>query len=359
MLSGANVNQLDQTSTKFKRAASELETARSTINRAVEAAWWAGPGAERFRTEWNGRMAPGLTVSAQSLVDLALQLTAQAGEQRQASEAHRTEATQDRSDIPSYRPQYLRPGKPFETDEDRRLEAEKTTFEKVSAAAASATMLGDVLKDRIKLVREHLRGGKPIQQYYRWKPGETSRLFHFGDSANDAARAADALSRFKPIEKGLLPLEIYLQFLQDQKLQNPADVEAGRLVAATALNWAAGSVSVEVALAAATAFGGPIGFAVGLAAIGGWYLFTNSHYYEDLLHVGGWAGDKIGDGVVAGAHAIANAGRGAAHAAHAAANTVKHAASSAGHGVKHAADSAAHGIGNAIHGTSHAISFWN
>ncbi len=164
----------------------------------------------------------------------------------------------------------------------------------------------------------------------------------FFGSADDAARAIKQLRLVKvlgPIGTGLTGLE---QWLSDSGYE--IDKRIGRAAGAMALDYGAGAAII----AGATAIGGPLGLAVGVVGVGGWYLVTeHTDIDEGLVNLSGVVGDHVGNAVSSAAHGISHGAQAAANAGQAMINKGQH-----------AAGTVAHGVGNAAHSAANAISFW-
>ena len=84
---GADVEQLDALSKKFDQEAQAISQATSQITSQVHSAWWKGPDADKFRSEWDGQFASQLRKIAEALRQVGTVVRKQAQQQRQTSAA--------------------------------------------------------------------------------------------------------------------------------------------------------------------------------------------------------------------------------------------------------------------------------
>ena len=84
---GANVEELDNLGRRFDEEASKIEGIMQTITGQVDAVWWMGADADRFRNEWQTTHRTSLRNICQSLSDAANRCRSQAEQQRQTSGA--------------------------------------------------------------------------------------------------------------------------------------------------------------------------------------------------------------------------------------------------------------------------------
>ena len=82
---GADVEQLDQLSRRFRESAEQLRALTRTLGSQVHSAWWQGQDADRFRGDWDGTYSGQLEQVAARLEETAQAVTQQAAQQRQAS----------------------------------------------------------------------------------------------------------------------------------------------------------------------------------------------------------------------------------------------------------------------------------
>ncbi len=83
---GADVDQLDDLSTRFKTAASQLQEIVTQISGKVDGAWWQGGDADKFRSDWQGSFKSQLQNVCNSFEETGTHVKAQADQQRQASD---------------------------------------------------------------------------------------------------------------------------------------------------------------------------------------------------------------------------------------------------------------------------------
>lgn len=86
-LIGADVDQLRALSRRFAEAADRLRGLVTDTSRQVQAARWAGPDADRFRSQWQGEAIGRIRSAADALQAAASALQRNADEQDQASAA--------------------------------------------------------------------------------------------------------------------------------------------------------------------------------------------------------------------------------------------------------------------------------
>ena len=84
---GADVEQLEMLGRKFEEEAQKVETTVSTITSQVNATWWQGSDADRFRNEWQTTYMSNLRQVIQHLQQAGSGCRAQATQQRQVSQA--------------------------------------------------------------------------------------------------------------------------------------------------------------------------------------------------------------------------------------------------------------------------------
>lgn len=82
---GADVEQLDQMSRRFRENAEQLRAMTRQLGSQVHAAWWQGADADRFRGEWDSTYSSQLENVAVQLENTAQSVSQQAAQQRQAS----------------------------------------------------------------------------------------------------------------------------------------------------------------------------------------------------------------------------------------------------------------------------------
>jgi len=64
---GGNLEQLTSLKGKFNTEAQDVQRLIASVTSALEATWWVGPAAERFRQSWNGEFRPALNRLDQAL----------------------------------------------------------------------------------------------------------------------------------------------------------------------------------------------------------------------------------------------------------------------------------------------------
>ncbi len=270
MLLGADPEQLHTTAVRFKGSSGTLEASRAAVNGAVAAAWWVGPVATNFRQDWQSRLAPLLTTNAKMLAALGRELEVQ---RQQQIDASRGESAGDGSGFANGVKDLIATG--------------------LSIAQVAEKVLEET---RIVQVAGYLRAsGKWVAPYVRWAPGtaeEMSQLF------GSAARVAEIGKHLDKLGWAAVAINTAQQAYDDWG-KYAADEYTGR-VATRALieggvNWGA----TALAGAAAGAWGGPAGMAVGILVVGGWAIFTHTDFgkgvVDGLVDAGGWVGDKVGD----------------------------------------------------------------
>ena len=57
---GAEMGQLQELKTTFDRESAAVEDLTRTIDGKVQATWWKGPAADRFRSQWESEFKPNL-----------------------------------------------------------------------------------------------------------------------------------------------------------------------------------------------------------------------------------------------------------------------------------------------------------
>lgn len=82
---GADVEQLDALSRRFRENAEQLRTMTRQLGSQVHAAWWQGADADRFRGDWDGTYSSQLEQVAARLEETSQSVASQASQQRQAS----------------------------------------------------------------------------------------------------------------------------------------------------------------------------------------------------------------------------------------------------------------------------------
>ncbi len=272
MLLGANPEQLNSTARKFGSASNQLSASRLNINTAVAAAWWAGPVAQRFQVDWAARLGPTLSLSAAMLDRLQRDLMEQRQQQLDASRADGFGGGRgvggDRNFIP----------------------------DPAEALLALADVAATVLREtRIVQVAAHMRAGKQIASYFRWAPGTADDMTRLFGSAADVAKFG------KYVEKlgwAGVALNVFEQGYNDWG-KYEADEFAGRVATRALIEGGVNYGSTLAAAAAAGAWGGPAGMAVGVLLVGGWYVFTHTEFGKDIINgivdFGGNVGDFVGD----------------------------------------------------------------
>jgi uncharacterized protein YukE len=84
---GADVEQLDRLSAKFKEKAASVDQIVSQISTQLSGTWWKGADADRFRGQWDGELRGQLTKVKAVLEATAQTLTKQAADQRAVSQS--------------------------------------------------------------------------------------------------------------------------------------------------------------------------------------------------------------------------------------------------------------------------------
>lgn len=84
---GADVEQLDMLGRRFDEEAQKIEATISTITSQIQATWWQGPDAERFRSQWESADTSALRQIIQRLQGAATDCRNQATQQRQVSQS--------------------------------------------------------------------------------------------------------------------------------------------------------------------------------------------------------------------------------------------------------------------------------
>lgn len=84
---GADVEQLDDMSNKFKQAADQLQQLINQLGGAVNSAWWQGTDADNFRSQWEGQFKGQLNNVSTALTETGTHVKQQADQQRQVSGA--------------------------------------------------------------------------------------------------------------------------------------------------------------------------------------------------------------------------------------------------------------------------------
>jgi uncharacterized protein YukE len=84
---GADPEELDRLAVTFDRSAQTLERLRQQIAATVAASYWQGQEADRFRSEWSGRLGPTIASAAAMLQASASYVRVKAQEQIAASSA--------------------------------------------------------------------------------------------------------------------------------------------------------------------------------------------------------------------------------------------------------------------------------
>ena len=82
---GADVQQLKDLGSKLQAGASEIETQKSNLNKALHGTDWKGPDAERFRSEWDSNHMTQLSKVADALKEAGQKAKQNADQQDQAS----------------------------------------------------------------------------------------------------------------------------------------------------------------------------------------------------------------------------------------------------------------------------------
>ncbi|MDR2380519.1 MAG: hypothetical protein LBE08_04990 [Bifidobacteriaceae bacterium] len=82
---GADVEDLRRTAEQFDRAAADLRDAANIVTRGVQAQFWVGPVATRFKLSWRQEHFPSVSQAATLLADSAQRLRSNAAEQENAS----------------------------------------------------------------------------------------------------------------------------------------------------------------------------------------------------------------------------------------------------------------------------------
>ncbi|MGW6006329.1 hypothetical protein ACWFNS_15150 [Oerskovia enterophila] len=84
---GADVAALRDLATTFDAGAEELDGSRTGIRGKLGSVPWHGPGAERYRADWQHQLEPALTRTSASLREAARRLRANAADQERTSSA--------------------------------------------------------------------------------------------------------------------------------------------------------------------------------------------------------------------------------------------------------------------------------
>jgi uncharacterized protein YukE len=66
---GGDIRQLNAMQKTFKTESANVERLTKTINSHVDSAWWIGPAADRFKSQWKSEFAPTLRKLQQALND--------------------------------------------------------------------------------------------------------------------------------------------------------------------------------------------------------------------------------------------------------------------------------------------------
>ena len=84
---GADVDQLDDMSNKFRNAGEQLQSLINQLGGTVNSAWWQGTDADNFRGQWEGEFKGQLNNVCTALFQTGDHVKQQADQQRQTSGA--------------------------------------------------------------------------------------------------------------------------------------------------------------------------------------------------------------------------------------------------------------------------------
>ena len=82
---GADVVQLKELGSKLQAGASEIETQKSNLNKALHSTDWKGPDADKFRGEWDSNHMTQLSKVAEALKEAGQKARQNADQQDQTS----------------------------------------------------------------------------------------------------------------------------------------------------------------------------------------------------------------------------------------------------------------------------------
>jgi Proteins of 100 residues with WXG len=82
---GADVQQLKDLGSKLQAGASEIETQKSNLNKALHSTDWKGPDADKFRSEWDSNHMTQLSKVADALKEAGQKARQNADQQDQTS----------------------------------------------------------------------------------------------------------------------------------------------------------------------------------------------------------------------------------------------------------------------------------
>lgn len=83
---GGNLQEMARLADAFRTNASEVKDLVVELTNVVHGAWWKGPDAEKFRSDWDATHRMALTKLAESLASAEEEIRRQAEGQRRVSE---------------------------------------------------------------------------------------------------------------------------------------------------------------------------------------------------------------------------------------------------------------------------------
>lgn len=71
---GGNIDQLQQLKSQLVQESQNVEALRSRLTNIIGEAYWEGPAAARFKSDWNGQYSQNLRNLSQVLTDLSAEV---------------------------------------------------------------------------------------------------------------------------------------------------------------------------------------------------------------------------------------------------------------------------------------------
>jgi hypothetical protein len=318
---GADPDALEEIARELRRDGARLDGARRSLRAQIHSTPWTGPGADIFRSRWDGEYGRMLDDAVGFLDSAAATADRNATQQRDASGVA----------VPGRRRGAPKPhGSPTERALDSLLpgwQAFAPDWQDWAKLPFDVTgALGDVAEARTVHVSSYLRDGSVVREHYRWAPGTADDMRRFLGSADDLVRHSGWIQRGGVVlDVAFAGYDGWEQWQGDgaygdgERAFRATAVTGGKLAIGLGAGWAGAQVGAAIGTAipvpvVGTVVGAVVGFGVGYgishladSAVGDHLDDAASWVWdrgEDVVELGGDALDAGGDLLEGGANLV-------------------------------------------------------
>jgi hypothetical protein len=288
---------MNELAAKFTAAQAVLTGSRSAVQQGINQAWWAGPAADRFRSEWNANLSGQLRTCADHLAIASTELRRQRQQQIATSADGVSIGAVTIPGITGLVSSGANgasndPGALADFISSLASGPGQLLFGTFATLIEHGGTIAD-LAGYMQFVSGHTRGLTVVDDFFRWAPGMSSSLKPVLGSADDLAKglgkAGSALAVLGVVIGGLD------QWFKDSG-KYELDEQIGRTGGRVVFEGAGALAGTLATSAAIGAWGGPAGLAVGLAVGATWWALSEFTPVDDwIIDAGGWVGDQVGD----------------------------------------------------------------